>query len=150
MTTPDRVFPGLAALGPLEGDAFQTALISRLANELYREGDGAAPSALQAQAPAPASPAFPGFAEQAPAAPGYPAGLPGITGGGAEGIHAARGFAPAGTVPDAGRAPPVHPVIEPLAEGASAPSLAPSPASADAGWRRISVVDAPAGIGRLD
>ncbi|MET3353100.1 UNVERIFIED_ORG: cysteine desulfurase/selenocysteine lyase [Xanthobacter viscosus] len=153
MTTPEHAFPGLAAFSPAEGDGFHTALISRLVNELCREGDGTTPSALPAKAIAPHAPAFPGVWQQASAAPGYPAPrLPGITSGGAEGIRAARGFAPAGSTPDGGRAPPVHPVIEPviepLAEGPAVPP--PASASADAGWRRISVVDTPAGIGRDD
>ncbi|WP_454916439.1 SufS family cysteine desulfurase [Xanthobacter sediminis] len=130
MTTPEPFAAALPADAHLPGDPFHTALISRLANELYREGSAAAPASA---------------AEAVRAVPGHPLpGIPGITNGGAEGIRAATGADPAARAPDT--APPVHPVVEPLS--ASAP--VPRAPAAVPGWRRVSVVDAPAGIGRDD
>ncbi|MEP9367156.1 SufS family cysteine desulfurase [Xanthobacter sp. VNH20] len=174
MTTPDT----RAALGAydgaltdyLPGDPFQTKLISRLANEIYAEFDrgsdapvpnAALPwldSATLSETAIPTSVLGP--AGLAPGLPEPPVAHPYYA-------HSAGFPAPASADPRgvAHVAPPVHPVIEPLAEHAPADSIpalgdllraagadSPSfgrpgqvPSGGDRRWSRIPVVDSPAG-----
>lgn len=119
-----------AAQAPLADDPFHTALITRLANALYREGESAGE---------PVAGLVPAWeAHGLPSAPDLrAAAVPGLTG--------RVPTDPSAQTRD--HTAPVHPVVEPLAR---TPAPIPAVPAAPASWRRISVVDTPAGIGRDD
>ena len=173
----------------LPGDPFNTALISRLANELYGQGSRGVSAPVFPGAPTaatipgiPAHSVLPGadfgvphlgpsVSQAAPGVPGF--SLPGVS----ESRFTGLPYVPdVSALPDFGsinashhsvspNLPSVHPILDPLAPDTRAPaapdlsslsgatpsrvsSLADhaSPAASSApGWRRIQVVDSPAG-----